>query len=178
MLEPKYNLSECISVLNFIATIPENHKPCYGSKTTISKSGWFVKIRRRMNYEKGEDGVKYINDVLDSCDQHYRMCHDNMSIPDKDMDMDIDTCNIYDLSDALTISISGFNNLIITYNDQKRVSRGYEKCKSRVEGLIADMDNDKENDDCSTESKLMTLSPNQNKFFNSNQVRYIILPDK
>ena len=119
------DLSECISILDFISSIQQNNKPCYKTKTTISKQGWLVTIRRRWAGEKGEEGVLFINNLLCSCDIHYRMCLKNSEIG----------CDIDNLCLSLKNSISGFSNLINTYSDQKSISDDYAKIKNKVISL-------------------------------------------
>jgi len=120
-----FDLDSCVSKLNFISTIPENNKPCYNTNTYISKNAWFVRIRRRWAGEEGQEGVDYVNKVLDSCDRNYRMCLNSEN-----------NANLTKLRTALKNSVPGFDNLIRTYSDQKSVEEGYQKCKIRVTELI------------------------------------------
>ena len=117
-------VSECISELEFISTIPKNHKPCYNSKTTISTSGWFVTLKRRWNNEKGEEGVLYVKKLLDSCDDIYHMCYE------------VESDDIQDLTNALGSSVLGFDNLIDTYSDQPKVKDDYIECKNKVLSIL------------------------------------------
>ena len=59
-----FTIEDCISLLDFVSTIPSGHKPCYKTKTTVSKDAWFVTFKRRWNGEKGEYGIDHINKVL------------------------------------------------------------------------------------------------------------------
>ena len=118
-------IEDCISELEFISSVPKGHKPCYKTKTTVSAEGWFVTIRRRWNKEMGEYGIVHVNKVLSSCDLHYRMCIGNLGSSGN-------LEGLKELSDALTKSISGFDNLIETYKDQKKVSDDYNICKKTV----------------------------------------------
>lgn len=148
-------IKNCISVLDFICTIPKNHKPCYKTKTTIPKDSWFVTIKRRWNGEKGEYGVEYINEILNQCDLYYRFCLDNQS-------------NIEDLtrlSKLLSQSLSGFDNLIETYNDQLIVEKSYKECKEMVKKLI--------NDISEIENSKIASKPIKINFFTANNVKFI-----
>ena len=120
------DLNLYISKLNFISNIPENSKPCYNTDTYISKNAWFVKFRRRWAGEEGVDGLEYITKILDSCDQIYRMCLQKLTINS--------LCIIDDLKNlhtALKNSEQGFENLVKTYSDQKKVMTGYNNCKTK-----------------------------------------------
>ncbi len=129
------NLDSCISKLNFIGTIPENTKPCYNTDTLISKNAWFVRIRRRWAGEEGEEGIKYVAKVLDSCDLNYRMClEDNLG--DKNITSNDHIPNLSSLRTALRNSMIGFDNLINTYSDQKKVVDGYMEIKTKILILI------------------------------------------
>ena len=121
------DLSECISVLNFISTIEPNYKPCYKTKSVISKDAWWVTIRRRWNSEKGEEGILYVDKIMCSCDSQYHMCLENTEK------------NIDELYSSLKKSISGFSNLVSTYNDQKDVSDSYNNLKDKVLKLMTDI---------------------------------------
>ncbi len=125
----KIDLSECISVLNFISTIEPNYKPCYKTKSVISKDAWWVTIRRRWNSEKGEEGILYVDKIMCSCDSQYHMCLENTEKNGK----------IGELYSSLKKSISGFSNLVSTYNDQKDVSDSYDNLKNKVLKLMADI---------------------------------------
>ena len=83
--------------------------------------------------EKGEYGIVYVNKILDSCDYHYRMCLQSSLSSDNKNDA-IDT--LRKLKDALSSSLKGFDNLIITYKDQNEVSKDYDECKNRVNNMI------------------------------------------
>src|SRR5665648_508659 len=102
--------TQCIDILTFISNIKENDKPCYNTKTTINKNAWFVTIQRRWSGEKGENGITYVNNILDSCDKYYRMCLNNVDSVSYDQNQ---------LTTVLKDSIKGFDNLIGTYSDQK-----------------------------------------------------------
>jgi len=132
-----FDMQDCLSILSFVSTIPEGHKPCYKTKTTMSKDGWFVTFKRRWNGEKGEYGIEYINKVLDSCDLHYRMCLRNSGGTDN---MESFTETMRTLSTSLKGSVNGFENLINTYCDQQGVAVDYKKCKKIVIDLYKDID--------------------------------------
>ena len=121
------NIDNCINELDFISSIPKNHKPCFKTKTTLSKNGWFVTAKRRWNGEKGEQGVIYVNKILDDCEIYYRTCILG-SVGDN---YDRDNNPILSmLLETLKNSVVGFENLINTYEDQKGVSKDYEKTVS------------------------------------------------
>jgi hypothetical protein len=134
-----FDLAECIKTLEFIKNIPQKHKPCYNSKTTISKEAWFSTVRRRWGGEKGEYGIIYVDKILDSCNYHYRMCLQS-SLSSENKNEYIDT--LRRIKDALSGSIVGFENLIRTYSDQGEVSTNYDKCKNRVNDMILDISHD------------------------------------
>ena len=112
--------------LKFISNIPENTKPCFRDKTYIDTNSWFVTVKRRFKGEKGEKGVIYINDLIDSCDHIYRMCKD-LKVLKK-------------LRKSLYDSKNGVKNLIFTYNDQDNVRDGYLKCFKDIISLIVKLD--------------------------------------
>ena len=183
------DLSECISILDFISSIQPNDKPCYKTKTTISKQDWLIRIRRRWAGETGENGVLYVNKLLCSCDIQYRMCLKNPKI-------EYDNAKLY-LS--LKNSIPGFSNLINTYSDQKNVSENYDKIKNRVISLcnqIENLDNPidthnkhknafednlseiNETEKNETELMSVTMPENSNNnFFTANNIRFISTKD-
>ncbi len=133
-----FGIDDCISELDFISSIPSKHKPCYKTKTTITKGGWFVTIRRRWNGEMGEYGIIHVNKVLGSCDLHYRMCLDKL-VADKNYQPDKNYKeSMKKLSAALKKSIIGFNNLIETYNDQEQID--YKTCKTKAVELSGKID--------------------------------------
>lgn len=131
---------ELIIELKFISKIPENHKPCFNSFTTIDKSSWFVTIKRRLSGEKGESGVKRVNDILNSCDSIYRMCNQintKIKLTEQEYLEFEDSLNL--LVDNLSLSLNGLNNLVETYKDQKHISNSYINMISRVKNLINDL---------------------------------------
>ena len=169
------DISECISLLNFISKIPKNHKPCYNSKTTVSKSGWLVTMRRRWYNEKGENGILYVTKILNRCDNHYRMCYD------------IESKDIKNLTTALRNSVIGFDNLIETYGDQGSMADDYTKCKERVIILCNNNNNnnnnlsDRENEnkeDNENETELIPMvipdNPIKSNFFSMNNITFMI----
>lgn len=153
------DISEYISILNFISSIPKNHKPCYNSKTTISKSEWFVSIKRRWSSEKGENGILHVNKMLDYFDS---MC----------FDINFDNCKT--ISIALYNSIIGFDNLIETYNDQETVSKDYIKCKEKALSIYNNIINKINNNNCQLVTVSMSKNSIKSKFFNSNNITFII----
>lgn len=120
-----YTINQCIDILKFISTIKPNHKPYYHTKTSISINSWFVTIKRRLNGEKGENGVDFFKNIIESCYHHYNIC------------LEISEINILkDLKYHLIKSIDGIDNLIDTYNDQTYISNEYNHCKKQVKNLI------------------------------------------
>ena len=128
-----FEISKCIENLEFILSIPKNHKPYYNSKSTISKNSWFTTVRRRWGGEKGEYGIIHVNKVICSCDRHYRMCLKSLNGPVSEKDYITET--IQNLYTALYNSVVGFDRLINTYNDQKEVSDDYKESKKKVIAL-------------------------------------------
>ena len=124
------SIRECINILKFIANLPENHKPCYNTLTSIDKNAWMVTFRRRWKREKGERGTEYIHKILDSCHNHYQDCLNREMIDQHTIDL---------LLQCLNNSLSGFNNLIETYNDQDNIRVAYVECKVKVNKLIKDI---------------------------------------
>lgn len=135
MSENTIELSECIEILEFIGSIPENHKPCYNTRTTIETNSWFTTVRRRWGGEKGEYGVVYVNNIIDSCDYYYN----------KALETVVETKNteiLRLLKGSLIKSISGIDNLIKTYSDQNIVSEDYKAIKTRINEMILDLSHD------------------------------------
>lgn len=132
-----FELLKCISTLEFISSIPEGHKPCYNTQSTISKDAWFTTFRRRWGGEKGEYGIIHINKVLDSCDHHYRMC---LNQGGRGEEVNKISSDLKELHTALVNSVIGFDNLIKTYKDQKEVLENYKECKQTVTNLIRKID--------------------------------------
>ncbi len=131
-----FKWEECISNLEFIYSIPKGHKPYYNTKSTISINSWFTTVRRRWSGEKGEYGIFHVKKVLGSCDNHYRMCLKQLENCNSDEDiMDI-TLDMQQLHTALTNSLEGFCNLLLTYKDQGDVLDNYTLCKNKVIDLI------------------------------------------
>ena len=138
-------ITECISVLKFISDIKQGEKPCYFSKTVISKNEWFGTIKRRWNGEKGENGIVYVNKILDRCEHYCRMCM-NESV----------YSTLKQLIESLEFSLVGINNLITTYNDQTDVRRDYMEIRFRIVAIIGFVDKHL-NEDSS-----VPVSPNNN----------------
>jgi len=154
------DLSECISVLNFISTIEPNYKPCYKTKSVISKDAWWVTIRRRWNSEKGEEGILYVDKIMCSCDSQYHMCLENTEK------------NIDELYSSLKKSISGFSNLVSTYNDQKDVSDSYNNLKDKVLKLMTDI---KPQKPVKKKPILISVSTDtlKSKFFTTGNIKFL-----
>ena len=182
-----HNVEQCIKVMNFIASIPINSKPCYNSLTYIQKSGWFTTIRRRMNGEQGERGIIYINNILNSCNEFLHDKNNNKNKTPNTKNKTPNTKNknkntntLLELKFALDNSISGFNNLIMTYNDQPIVMNDYEKCKNKVIDMsnriktilnmitIINTEQDIPNTPPTATKKLVTSSKYKNFFTTSN----------
>lgn len=119
------DIQKCIELMNFVSTIPVNHKPCYNSSTSISIHGWLSTVRRRWNGEKGESGVKYVKSILGG-----------LIISDITEDI---LPLLDELAAALLKSKDGFNNLIQTYIDQPDVSDGYNECLLLVDKHVRDI---------------------------------------
>lgn len=162
------NIDNCISELDFISSIPKNHKPCYRSKTTVSTKGWFVTAKRRWNGEKGEYGVVYVNKVLDDCETYYRTCILGSVGDNYDRD---NNPILSRLLETLRNSVVGFDNLIDTYDDQRSVSNDYQLIKDRVNDLIKKLNNYYGNDNIMVKS-LIVRNPKSN-FFNTDNIVFV-----
>ena len=180
----RLTLADCLTELEFISSIPPNHKPLYGSKRTVHKDAWFTTFKRRWNGEKGEYAVIHVKEVLNSCDQYYRMFLDNVAdnILENPSGADLKA-----LSVSLKKTISGFDNLIKTYEDQKDVAKEYEKHKAVTIQLYQDIDtysgrNSKsisDKSDLSEEESEVALIPlvSQNSntsFFNTDGIKFML----
>ena len=136
-----FDLQDCIKTLNFISDIPENHKPCYNSMTSIAKDAWFTTVRRRWGGEKGENGIIHVTNILDSCDHHYRMClQSTLKRGNTNRTEGIET--LKRLRDTLVKAGQGFDNLINTYSDQPEVSNDYKNLRYRVNIMVKDINHD------------------------------------
>ena len=121
-------LKEYIKTFDFISTLNKGDKPCFNDNSIIDIDAWFVTFRRRLKGERGEHGVIHIRNILDSCDNSYRMCRkDEINI-------------LKSLRNSLDNSRQGFHNLIYTYSDQKYVKKGYSDCLKQVIKLIINLD--------------------------------------
>jgi len=159
----------CISVLDFISTVPKDHKPCYHSKTCIKKDAWFVTIKRRWNGEKGEYGIEYLKQLLNSCDLYFRMCLNQQTLD-----------NLPKLLKSLKESVKGFDNLIETYDDQIGVKKSYQECKEAVINLANEIDahlGECENSDDSLVSLISKRSTKSN-FFNIDNITFVTSKNK
>jgi len=137
-------ISVILKELEFISEIQEKYKPCFSDKSSIKSDAWFATIRRRMKGEKGEKGVIYINQILDSCDFYYRMCDDFKFLKT--------------LRDHLKNAQMGVKRLIETYNDQKIVQKGYLESSKQIIHLILKIDE-------KIDEKIKEINRNNNKFF-------------
>ena len=110
-----YNIDE----LAFVSSIPPKAKPCFRDKSLIFSNEWFCTLRRRWKGEKGEDGCVYLNDILNSCDNFYRMC-DNLD-------------QLKEMKKLLDSSVVGIENVVKTYfqDSQNNVSKNYSKCSEK-----------------------------------------------
>jgi len=101
----------------FIASIPKDVKPCFRDKTFISVNEWFGTIKRRYKGEKGENGIIYLEDLIEKTKKN-----------------NIDK----NLRELLQKSILGINNLVYTYkkDGQKEVSENYNKCIDKIDKII------------------------------------------
>lgn len=162
------NIEDCIKELEFVSSIPKNHKPCFNTKTTISKNSWFVTAKRRWNGEKGEIGVIHISKIIDYCDLYYR-AHILGSVGDN---YENDINPIFSvLLDSLNKSIKGFDNLLETYSDQENVYNDYKNCRNKVLKLINKLDKFFNNDNIMIKS-LMVRNPKSN-FFNTDNIVFV-----
>ena len=101
----------------FIASIPKDVKPCFNDKTFISVNEWFGTFKRRYKGEKGENGIIYLEDLIERT---------------KKITIDKNLRNL------LQKSILGINNLVYTYkkDGQKEVSENYNKCIDKIDKII------------------------------------------
>lgn len=169
------SIDECIKELEFVASIPPNHKPYYKSKTTIERGAWFATINRRWNHEKGEYGIIHIKEVLNSCDLHYQTYSNNGDIDDGD--------SLKNLSMALKKSVTGFDNLIKTYSDQPEVSNDYKTCRNNVIKIYGDIDDFLIGpllDSCDSQSDdlISVAVPDKPAFFNTGGVKFMLINKK
>jgi hypothetical protein len=113
----------------FIKTIPKGVKPCFYDKSFVSVNEWFVTFKRRMKGEKGEKGVIYIENLIDSTFKYYKNINDINELKK--------------LKDILTDSIIGINNLVYTYkiDEQLKVSEDYFQFESKISEMITDITN-------------------------------------
>ena len=173
-MSESFSIDECIKELEFVASIPPNHKPYYRSKTTIEKGAWFATFNRRWNQEKGEKGVIHIKEILSSCDLHYRTYMETD---------DYETLKM--LSLGLKKSLIGFDNLIETYSDQLEVANDYKKCKELAIEIHQDIDdllmgslNTSENATSEENCLISVAVPEKSSFFNTEGVKFMLSQNK
>lgn len=113
----------------FVKSIPINSKPCFYSKTFIGVNDWFVTLRRRWNGEKGEKGVVYLENLINT----------TMKILESE---NISTDELKKMKKLLEESILGLNNLVCTYtiDNQKSVAEEYGKIIKNVKNIVTEID--------------------------------------
>ena len=109
--------------LEFIGTVPKGAKPNFSDKTIINNTDWFCTIRRRLKYEKGENGVVYLNSLIGNVEKVI----DNLDFE-----------NSKKMKNLLIKANIGIENLVYTYRseDQLGVSKEYYKCSIKIKNLI------------------------------------------
>ena len=107
----------------FISGIPKGTKPCFYDKSLVSINEWFVTFKRRWKGEKGEKGVLYVENLLETTEK---------TIPCLDINA------LRNLKEILHSAILGLGNLVYTYkvDEQVSVSESYFLLGKRVEKLI------------------------------------------
>jgi hypothetical protein len=111
----------------FIAGIPKGAKPCFYDKSLIYINEWFPTLRRRWKGEKGEKGVMYVENLLESSIKLVS-CLDINALK-----------NFKEILQSVSI---GLKNLVYTYkvDDQISVSNSYSDLSEKVEKLIDSID--------------------------------------
>ncbi len=111
----------------FIAGIPKGTKPCFYDKSLVSINEWFVTFKRRWKGEKGEKGVLYIENLVETTEKTI-VC--------------LDLNALRNLKEVLHSAIFGLNNLVYTYkvDEQNSVSESYCDLSKAVEKLITSID--------------------------------------
>jgi hypothetical protein len=112
---------------NFIALIPKGAKPCFYDKTLVHVNEWFVTFKRRLKGEKGEKGIVYVENLLETTEK--TICISDVN-------------SLRNLKDILQKSIIGLTNLVYTYkiDGQLEVSKNYSCMIEKVEKIIEDID--------------------------------------
>lgn len=107
----------------FISKIPKDMKPCFSDKTLIGCNEWFSTFKRRYKGEKGERGVIYVKQLIDSTENYIKSA-DNISVKK--------------LKDLIENSLEGMKNLVETYkkDQQDQVSKDYEELLEKVKIII------------------------------------------
>ena len=111
----------------FIANIPKGAKPCFYDKSLIYINEWFPTLRRRWKGEKGEKGVMYVENLIET------------SI--KTMNC-LDINSLRNFKEILQNATLGLSNLVYTYkvDEQLSVSNSYGELSLKVEELIGSID--------------------------------------
>jgi hypothetical protein len=131
MFKKKYILFKMLNILedwDFISKINKGVKPCFYDKSLIGMNDWFVTFRRRYKGEKGEKGVVYVENLIETTNKYYKT------------ETDYEFLN--KIKETLRNSICGLNNLVYTYkiDGQESVSQSYSNCISQIEKIILDID--------------------------------------
>ena len=111
----------------FIAGIPKGTKPCFYDKSLVYINEWFVTFKRRWKGEKGEKGVLYVENLLETTEKTISC---------------LDINALRNLKEVLLSAVLGLGNLVYTYkvDEQVSVSESYAILSRRVEKLIDTID--------------------------------------
>jgi hypothetical protein len=117
-------LNQIVSDLKFISEIPTNAKPNFSDKTYTLANDWFCTWKRRLKSERGENGVIYVDLLIDNIEKYWRTW------------LSEDLKIVRNCSEK---SRKGFEKLVQTYcqDSQTGVAQGYQNCWERIKKWLA-----------------------------------------
>lgn len=120
-------LKKILEDLDFLENIPKGAKPNFSDKTFTSTNEWFSTFKRRCKYERGENGVIYVETLIDNISKYYK---------------NLDNNSLKNLRDKLIYANLGLGNIIYTYkiDNQINVYENYLKSSERFEKIIKEID--------------------------------------